>query len=157
MSHHDLLRNIAALTVLSAEIRAQLDAAKAELGSDVVRGTLVALADPADPTSPPLGSFTMSKPRQGAPRIVDETLALSWAIEEFGVEGIVEQRLSEQGRKSVLEAAKRGPVPGVQTPAPGAPVATFRQDADEKAAVLDLWRRGELKFEATLPTLGGAQ
>ncbi|WP_440712079.1 hypothetical protein [Gordonia sp. FQ] len=122
-----------------------------------MRGTLYVVADAADPQSPVFGSFTMSRPRQGAPRIVDETRALSWVIEEFGAEGMIEHRLSEQGRASVLAAVKAGKsVPGVEIPEPGRPVATFRQDADAKAEVVAMWQRGEPVLDTVLPLPEGA-
>lgn len=65
-----------------------------------------------------LGYLSVPKPSQPAPRIVDETLAMSWLLEQFGEAGMVEMRLTEQGRKTIVEAAKRGDVPGVETPEP---------------------------------------
>lgn len=139
MADQDLLRRVAVLNAIAAVVNAELRRSKDLLGEEVVRGRLEVLADPADPTSAVLGTFTMSKPRQGSPRIVDETLAMSWAVDEFGEEGIVRATLTDQGRASVLAAFKAGrDVPGVERPPLGDPVPAFRQDDAAKSAAIEL-------------------
>ena len=140
------LRRLAILTALVDRIVSDIDSEKKALGAALGRGNQAAFADPDDPTSPELGLLIMPKPRQGSPKIIDEQAAMNWVLSEFNEdESLVEVRLSEQGRKSVLAAAKSGiPVPGVATPPPSAPAPSFRQDADAKAAVAAMWASGQI-------------
>ena len=152
MSDAQRLRRLAILTVLVDRIVADIDSEKRALGSAIGRGNQAAFADPTDPTSPELGLLIVPKPRQGAPRIFDEQAAMNWVLTEFNEdESLVEVRLSEQGRKSVLAAAKSGiEVPGVAVPPPSAPAPSFRQDAEAKAAVAEMWVRGEINVADVL-------
>ena len=123
MTHHEELREIAALTILQKRVTERLAQKKTELAEQFGRGTMRALVDPDDPMSEEFGRFEVPTPSKPKPRIVDEDQAVVWALEEFGETGIVVARLSEQGRKSVLAAAEHGEVPGVEwsEPSPGAP------------------------------------
>ncbi|WP_353107903.1 hypothetical protein [Gordonia sp. (in: high G+C Gram-positive bacteria)] len=121
---HQEIRDIAALTILQKRVTDALAAKKAALADVVVRGTLRALVDPTDPLSPEFGRFEIPTPTKPKPSIVDEDRVVPWALAEFGEVGIVELRLSQQGRKSVVAAAERGvEVPGVEwsEPRAGAP------------------------------------
>lgn len=107
------------LAVIAA-CRTILDTRERELKSQFgdVRTTIYANTIPGDVMSPELGRVTVPKPRQPAPMIVDEDLAVAFAVEQFG-EGSMRVRLSEQGRSDVIAAAKKGvAVPGVEIPAP---------------------------------------
>ena len=146
------MRRLAVLNVLHSRIGKEIAEVKNEVGAEIGRGSATAFATPGDPTSEVLGLLSMSKPRQGAPRIVDEHAAMTWALDEFGDDpALVEVRLSEQGRKTVIAAAKGGTeVPGVETPPLGRPTVSFRQTAEAEAEIEAMWQRGDLSLGEVL-------
>ncbi|UTN92972.1 hypothetical protein SEA_FINKLE_58 [Gordonia phage Finkle] len=146
MTDQNKLRRLAVLNVLHARIGREIAAAKASLGEIIGRGSMTAFATPGDPNSEVIGVLSMSKPRQPKPRIVDEQAAMLWLLDEFGDQpGLVEARLTEQGKKSALAAHAAGrEVPGIETPPPGNPVVSFRQTPEGEAAIEAMYQRGEL-------------
>lgn len=127
-TQHEMQR-LSALTWLQEQIAKEITEIKAAVAADVGVGGR-AVARVGDEI---VGSLSAPKPSQPRPRIVDEEAALSWLLEEFGTDGMVVMRPSEQGETTILEAAKRGPIPGVEVPEPrpGAPRFTLAAEADE--------------------------
>ena len=81
-----------------------------------------------------------------------------WALDVFGDDGIVEARLTDQGRKSVIAAAKAGrDVPGVETPPPGKPSVSFRQTPEAVAEIAAMLMRGEIRLGEVLAIESGDQ
>ncbi|WP_341266939.1 hypothetical protein [Gordonia malaquae] len=146
------LRRLAVLNVLKERIGREIDATKQELGSAIGRGSMTAFATPGDPNSEVLGVLSMSKPRQGAPRIVDEQDAVVWVLNAYADDpSLVEVRLTEQGRKTVIAAAKTGrDIPGAEIPPPGKPTVSFRQTAEAEAEIVAMWERGDLSIADVL-------
>ena len=157
LTPQEAVRNLAALTALEQVIATRKAEIKASFGS--ARTTVYATVDPDDPTSAELGRFTVPKPTQPSPRVVDEDQAVAYAVEHFGESAMdTRPRLSETGRKDVLAAAKRGTdVPGVETPPvrPGSP--TFTPAKDVVALVEGMVRDGRLVVSSVLPQIGGGQ
>ncbi|WP_336819799.1 hypothetical protein [Gordonia sp. MMO-8] len=142
------LRRLAVLNVIGEKIAKEVRAVKTEIGTALGRGSMTAFATPGDPNSEILGVLTMSKPRQGAPRIVDEQAAMVWLLDNFPNEdGLVEARLSDRGRKALIAAVSGGgEVPGVEIPAPGKPVASFKQTAEAESQIEAMLERGEIRL-----------
>lgn len=124
-----VLRRIAVQTAIRDALTAEIDEAKKTLGKTLGRGSMATFIDPADPTSVELGLLTQKKPSQPKPVITDEHSAMVWLLDEFDSDpALVEVRISEQGRKSILAAAESGKeVPGVTTPPPRPATVSFRQ------------------------------
>ncbi|MGB3301446.1 MAG: hypothetical protein WBA98_01995 [Gordonia sp. (in: high G+C Gram-positive bacteria)] len=152
MTNQNQLRRLAVLNVIASRISTEIKTVKDELGKQLGRGSMTAFADPDNLSSTPIGVLSMSKPRQGKPRIVDEDAAMIWLLENFGDEqGLVVAKLSEQGRKSVLAAYEAGKdVPGIETPAPGKPVVSFRQTDEAVDEITAMVQRGEMDLDAIL-------
>lgn len=152
MTSQNQLRRLAVLNVIATRITTEIKSVKDELGKQLGRGSMTAFANPDDLSSTPLGVLSMSKPRQGKPRIVDEDAAMIWLLEHFGDEqGLIVARLSEQGRKSVLAAHAAGKdVPGIEVPPVGNPVVSFRQSDEAVDEITGMVQRGEMDLDAIL-------
>lgn len=110
MSTQDLGRRIAVLEWMARKIGSQQKTDKATYqGEKVGRGTDYIVDDEGRE----VGSLQVAKGRKSTSvDITDEAAALEWAVDNFDNSMI---GLSAQGRKSVIEAAKRGTeVPGVE-------------------------------------------
>lgn len=141
MSTQDEMRRLAALTWLTQKIGKEARRIKntiaAEIGSGGRAGAFI--------DGEELGVFVVRKPSKPEPKITDEEAALSWVLEEFGTDGMVEMRMTEQAKKSVVQAVRDGrDVPGVIIPAPGAPVPAFTLTAEADELVPALLRSGVL-------------
>lgn len=111
MSTQEIGRRLAVLEWMARKIKGQQSTDKAAYQTEKVgRGTDYIVDDEGRE----IGYLTVVKGRTPSPRIVDEAAALEWAVDNFG-ESVI--GLSETGKKSVIEAAKRGAdVPGVAVP-----------------------------------------
>lgn len=110
MSTQDLGRRLAVLEWMSRKIKGQQTSDKAAYQDvKVGRGTDYILDDEGRE----IGSLQVAKARKSTSvDVTDEAAALAWAVDNFGDSVI---GLSAAGRKSVIEAAKRGTeVPGVE-------------------------------------------
>ncbi|KXT57521.1 hypothetical protein Y710_06980 [Gordonia sp. QH-12] len=141
------LRKLAILSGLDKQVKAALADAKAEAAKELPRGTIHVFVDADDPMSESLGYLSVPKPSQPSPQIVDETLAMSWLLETFGEDGMVEMRLSSQGRTTLIEAAKRGHVPGVEVPEPKPSSPRWRPSDNVVELVQAMWRRGDFSLD----------
>lgn len=141
------LRKLAILSGLDKQVKAALADAKAEAAKELPRGTIHVFVDADDPMSESLGYPSVPKPRQQAPQIVDEALAMSWLIEHYGDVGMVEMRVTAQGKKTIEEAAKRGDVPGVVVPEPEPSTPRWRPSDNVVELVQAMWRRGDFSLD----------
>lgn len=119
-----------------AAMKQVIERRERELKADIAtlrRGTIYAYDGDHE-----LGYVSVPKPSQPSPRIEDEAAAVGWAVEQFG-EGAMCVRLSDTGRRDVIEAAKKGTeVPGVEIPEPrpATPRFTPAKDVRERIAVM---------------------
>lgn len=139
------LRELAALTVLQSAVAQRISTLKAGLGGAVLRGSLYCYATDDQSEDMEVGRFTRSKPRQPTAHIVDEEAAIVWLLGNFGDDGLVQPALTPQGRKTVIEAFKRGsPVPGVDLSTPGEPTNSWVPSKNAPALVEQMYRDGTL-------------
>ena len=150
------LRRLAVLSGLEKQVKAALAEAKAEAAQEIPRGTIHVFVDADDPMSESLGCLSVPKPSQPAPRIVDETLAMSWLLDQFGEEGMVEMRITDQGRTTLVEAAKRGEVPGMEVPEPRLSSPRWTPAKNVVELVGAMWLSGRINFEEVM-TIGGGR
>ena len=124
------MQRLAALTWLGEKIAAEAKATKARIAGDIgTGGRAIAQVD-----GEPLGSLSAPKAAQPKPQIVDDELAMSWLIEEFGTTGMVHMAPTEQGKNSLVQAVLDGrDVPGMIVPAPreSSPRFTLSAEADD--------------------------
>ncbi|GLB62699.1 hypothetical protein NCCP2495_05770 [Dietzia sp. NCCP-2495] len=109
MSSQEIGRRLAVLEWMARKIKDRQEVEKAAYQDEKVgRGTDYIVDDEGRE----IGSLQVAKGRKSVSvDIADEAAALAWAVDNFG-ESVI--GLSAAGRKSVIEAAKRGtPVPGV--------------------------------------------
>lgn len=153
MSTQELGRRIAVLEWMARKIRDQQKADKGTYQTEKVgRGTDYILDDEGRE----IGSLQVAKGRKTVSvDIVDEGAALEWAVDNFGDSVI---GLSAAGRKSVIEAAKKGtPIPGVTVePTEGAPSVRWvphkpdHEDGGADALVESMLARGVLTLNEAL-------
>ncbi len=144
MSTQDDMLLLAALTWAQARIALAIDDTKARVAAEIgVGGRAVARVDGVDDD---LGGLSYPKPSSPRPRIVDEELALSWLVENFGTDGMVRMRPTEQGTKTLIEAARKGAVPGVEVPAPGVSTPRFTPSKAADSVIPELIREGRLSL-----------
>ena len=157
MSTQELGRRIAVLEWMARKIRDQQKADKDTYQTEKVgRGTDYILDD----TGREIGSLQVAKGRKTVSvDIVDEAAALEWAVDNFGDSVI---GLSAAGRKSVIEAAKKGtPIPGVTVePTEGAPSVRWvphkpeHEDGGADALIESMLSRGVLSLDDALAIEG---
>ncbi|WP_237076767.1 hypothetical protein [Mycobacteroides abscessus] len=90
--------------------------------------------------------------------IDDETAAIDWVLEEFGDPLLATQKLSDQGRSTVLAAAQaavnshRPLPPGVSSRpvAAGRPVVKWKAESNARELLVDMRSRGVLDIPAAL-------
>lgn len=152
MSTQDLGRRLAVLDWMARKIKGQQSTDKAAYQTEKVgRGTDYIVDDEGRE----IGYLTVVKGRTPSPRIVDEAAALEWAVDNFG-ESVI--GLSETGKKSVIEAAKRGAdVPGVAVPdSAGEPYVAWKphkpdhEDGGADVLVESMLSRGVLSLNDAL-------
>lgn len=151
MSTQQEMLRLSALTFLAEKIAKEIAATKARVAADIgVGGRAVAQVD-----GEIIGSMSASKPRQGAPIVVDEDQAVAWLVEQYGESAFdalvsTRPRLTAQGKKDVQAAAKRGEVPGVEVPPPGKSALAFTLAAEADELVPAMLRTGVLSTEDLL-------
>lgn len=118
------------------------------------RGSVIAETDLGEE----LGRISIPKPTQYGPKIVDESAAVGWAVDEFG-ETAMAVRLSETGKADVEAAAKKAHAegqalpPGVEIPEPVRRGPSFTPSRDVLGLVSGMLSRGALQdpFSTVLP------
>lgn len=107
--------------------------------AEMRRGTVYAYAGDDE-----LGYISVPKPSVKSPVIVDEDRAVAWAVETFG-ESAMTVRLSDTGKRDVIEAFKKGAeVPGVVQPESTPPSPRFKPAENIVELVRGMAERGEL-------------
>lgn len=153
MSTQEIGRRLAVLEWMARKIQARQKVEKAAYQEEKVgRGTDYIVDDEGRE----IGSLQVAKGRKTVSvDIADEAAALEWAVDNFG-ESVI--GLSAAGRKSVIEAAKKGTdVPGVTvTPREGAPSVRWvphkvdHEDGGADALVESMLSRGLLSLDDAL-------
>ena len=153
MSAQELGRRLAVLEWMARKIRGQQAGDKAAYQAEKVgRGTDYILDDEGRE----IGSLQVAKGRKSVTvDITDEAAALEWAVDNFGDSVI---GLSAAGRRSVIEAAKKGtPIPGVTVePTEGAPSVRWvphkpdHEDGGADALIESMLARGVLTLDDAL-------
>ncbi len=146
-----IVRDLAVITAVRQILDAREKEVKAAARDGLHRGSIAA----TDGEGAELGLLVVGKPRQPAPRIDDLDQVIPWVLDNFpGADGtLAEMRwvLTEQGRASVLAAAKSGTVvPGVSVPDPVPATPSWRPAKDVAALVRGMVARGEVALHAVL-------
>lgn len=167
MSIESIVTDLAAIAAVKKIVGNAEDAKKAELQSELPRGTVYAYADEAKTVQ--LGYASVPKPTQPKPtvEIEDEARVLPWAIDMFG-DSVASFQLTEQGRRSVIEYAladhkSAGSPPvfdgvdGVVVRVPGPRPATprFTPEKNVVELVQGMVRDGRLSLSAIRAIEGG--
>lgn len=153
MSTQEIGRRLAVLEWMARKIQARQKVEKAAYQDEKVgRGTDYIVDDEGRE----IGYLTVKKgTRRVSVDIFDEAAALAWAVDNFGDSVI---GLSAAGRKSVIEAAKKGTdVPGVEVsesvgdPSPSwTPHKVDHEDGGADALVESMLSRGLLTLDDAL-------
>ncbi|EOM77663.1 hypothetical protein DW322_08690 [Rhodococcus rhodnii] len=153
MSIEQIVKELAAITAAEKLVAAAKTAKKDELQAQLTRGTAYAYAAVGG-EQVELGYATVPKPSVPKPRveIVDEARVLPWAVDAFG-DSVLTTRLSEQGRKSVIEAALIAHETGdeldgvaVSVPAATVPTPRFTPAKNVVELVQGMVARGEISL-----------
>lgn len=157
-----VVQDLALITATEQKLAAVKAERKATLAQELSRGTVYAYDGLGTDEENQLGYATVPKPTQPKPvvSIDDEAVVIPWALEQFG-DGVITTRLTEQGRSSVVEAAKAGvEVPGVSVTVPEKRPGTPRFVPSKRVAELvqSMVDRGELDVRTVLELpVGGRQ
>jgi len=157
-----VVTDLALITATEQKLAAVKAERKAALAAELSRGTVYAYDGLGTDEDNQLGYATVPKPTQPKPvvSIDDESVVIPWAVEEFG-DGVITTRLTEQGRTSIMEAAKAGTqIPGVTVTVPEKRPGTPRFVPSKRVAELvqGMVDRGVLDVRTVLELpLGGQQ
>ncbi|MDF3309791.1 hypothetical protein P3H15_32755 [Rhodococcus sp. T2V] len=166
MSAEEIVQDLAMVAAVKTIAGTAETELKKELQEELRRGTVYAYDDEGTQ----LGVATVPKPSQPKPAVAidDEARVLPWAVEMFG-ESAMTYRLTEQGRKSVIEYAlaehkaagepeKFDKVEGITVTVPAAKAATPRFTPDKKVVELvqGMVKRGKLSLASVLELGRGA-